>query len=223
MLLKPWLQTLQSLTRNKKLLGVMFACVLLTLVLLAVFIGLVIWGFLSTEFFAKGWLEASADTAGGLLAFIIAWFAAPAIMPAIAGLFEEYIVKATYHDQPESPAGQEPPFFQSLYYDSRFAVKGLVFNLLALPLYLIPMVNVLTYYTLNGYLLGRSFFIITARWHLGDMAKATKLYRQHRKKLFLNGLLLAFLATVPVASIFIPFIAIVLMTHLYRAIGAPKA
>lgn len=218
MLLKPWLQTLQSLTRNSKLLGVMVACVLITLVLLGAFIGLVAWGFLSTEFFATAWLETGVDIAGGLLAFIIAWFAAPIIMPAIAGLFEEYIVKATYHAIPNSPEGKEPPFFQSLYYDSRFAVKGLLYNILVLPLYLIPVVNVFVYYVLNGYLLGRSFFLITARWHTGDTKNALSKYNQHKKMLFAHGVVLSFLATIPLASIFIPFIGIVLMTHIYRGI-----
>lgn len=218
MLISHWLKTFSSLTQNSRLVMVMLVCVLLTLVLVGLFIAGVMWFLLSYDVFAAAWLETGLDVAGGLLAFVVAWFAAPAIMPAIAGLFEEYIVAATYHNMPNAPKGKEPPFFQSLYYDVRFGVVGLFYNLLALPLYLVPGVNVAVYYLLNGYLLGRGFFIITARWHLGDVAHATRLYQQHRKQLFLHGLGLAFLATLPVASLFVPFIGIVLMTHVYGAI-----
>ena len=218
MLISAWLKTFSSLTGNSRLLLVMLVCVLLTLLLVGLFIAGVMWLLLSYDIFAAAWLETGLDVAGGLLAFVVAWFAVPVVMPAIAGLFEEYIVTATYHTHKNPPEGKEPPFFQSLYFDSRFAVVGLFYNIIALPLYLIPGVNIVVYYVLNGYLLGRSFFIITARWHVGDADKATRIYQQHKKTLFLHGLALAFLATLPVASVFIPFIGIVLMTHVYQAI-----
>src|SRR5690606_18771637 len=104
---------------------------------------------------------------GGLAALILAWFLFPGIMPVIVHFFDNRIAGAIERrDYPASPQPAQQPFWPEFWHDVRFALLAVGLNLLALPLYLFPPLNLLVFYGLNGYLLGREFFGMVARRHL---------------------------------------------------------
>ena len=52
------------------------------------------------------------------------------------------------------------PFWPELLHDLGFTVKALLLNILVLPLYLVPVLNLVLFYWLNGRLLGREYFVM---------------------------------------------------------------
>ncbi len=97
-----------------------------------------------------------------------------------------------------------------------------VLNLAALPLYLIPVVNALVFYGLNGYLLGREYFEMVAPRRL-EMEPRRVLWRRRRLGFVLAGVAFAFLSTLPLVNLLAPVIAAAAMTHLVESYRRPLA
>ncbi len=214
------INTIKSLLNNKTLRRTMWLCLLLTIVCAIAFIGLVITILSTTNIFDLAWLETIADLLGGAGSFVVAWFLLPIFMPLIAGLMEDNIIKAAYGAK-QDPVQQKQSFLQNMAEDARFMGVAILLNILVLPLYFVPIVNIFIYYLLNGYLLGREFFTNVAGWHLGKKP-ARLLFKEYKLSVFGGGVLLAFIATVPGVSFFAPFIAIVMMVHFFHKINPHK-
>jgi hypothetical protein len=69
-------------------------------------------------------------------------------------------------------------------------MRALSLNLLALPFYFIPVVNLIVYALVNGRLLVREYFFAITLRHL-SLNDANELYIIEKKRLFMAGLLLA--------------------------------
>jgi len=95
---------------------------------------------------------------------------------------------------------------------------AIMLNVLVIPLYFVPVINLFVFYVLNGSLLGKEFFIMVARRHL-PLEDAKKLRARHSRTIFLAGAALAFFATLPIVNLVAPFWGIAVMTHLYHALA----
>lgn len=215
-------RSLKSLTAPG-LSGIFLWSVALTILLLALFIMVV--GALSVYF--SGYLDAGpaawAAIGGSVGGVILAWFLFPGIMPLIVNFFDDRIAGTIErHDYPHLPAAREVPFWPEILHDLRFSLTAIALNILCLPLYLIPLINVVLFYLLNGYLLGREFFVMAARRHMPRQA-AEQLRRQHARAVLAGGMLLAFLATMPVVNFVAPFWGVALMTHLFHRLKGDDA
>jgi CysZ protein len=95
-------------------------------------------------------------------------------------------------------------------------------NLAMLPLLFVPVVNVVAWLGVNGYLLSREYFSLAAM-RFRPEAEATALRRRHRGEVFLGGLLVAGLAALPFANLLTPLFATALFVHLHKRIAADDA
>ena len=88
-----------------------------------------------------------------------------------------------------------------------------------LPLYLlllfVPPFNLIVFYALNGYLLGREYFEIVGVRRLDD-AETRTLRRRHRGRAFMAGVVIAILLTVPLVNLFTPVVATAFMLHVFE-------
>lgn len=206
-----------------RMLGVFVMSLITTLAALALFI-MVVTGLLS-HFLANyvgadasGWLVG----ASGIGATLFAWFLFPGIMPIIVNFFDNKI--ATIIEAKDYPAAKpiEPPFWPEFWHDAGFSLKAILLNILVLPLYFVPIINLGVFYVLNGHLLGKEFFVMVARRHQ-TLPNALALRLAHSRIIFSAGILLTILATIPILNLFAPFWGIAVMTHLYHAlINTPK-
>jgi CysZ protein len=94
----------------------------------------------------------------------------------------------------------------------QFTAVMVLLNLLVLPLYLVPVVNVVAFYGINGYLLSREYFDLVALRRL-DARAAQRLRQAQRGRLFVAGLLIAGLLTIPLVNLLAPLIAAAFMVH----------
>lgn len=163
-----------------------------------------------------GWLDSALDVLGKFAVIVLGIAVFPALVSASVGLFLEEIaaaVEARYY--PDLPAPRSQPAGEALTGALRFALVAIGLNLVALPLYLVPGLNVLAFLGLNGYLLGREYFDLVASRRL-DARGAKGLRGANTGALWVAGALIAVLLTIPVVNVFAPIVATTFMVHLFE-------
>jgi CysZ protein len=195
--------------------------VLVLVLAIGVFFGL--WflvGFLvsQTVFFQTAWLETLVDLFGAVvMTFIVTWFLFPAVISGFIAFFLDDIVRAVekryYPQRSDVPAAD---FFPTLWASFRFISIMVVLNLFILIFLLLPPVFPFVFYGVNGYLLGREYFELVAQRRIGrkDVLGMRKAFGG---RLFIAGLLIAFLMTVPGINLLAPVIATAAMVHLFES------
>jgi uncharacterized protein involved in cysteine biosynthesis len=150
----------------------------------------------------------------GLLVFAVAaWFLFPVIVTAVAGMFLESLAdRIERRHYPELPPPRDLPLGEQFRIAVRGLLRGIGWNLLALPLYLIPVVNLIAYAYVNARLLSREYFQVVAVRHL-PAATAGRLYRQHHWHLIRGGLPLMALFVLPVVQLVAPLLATAWTVH----------
>jgi CysZ protein len=158
-----------------------------------------------------GWL-------GVVGSFMLAWILFPGMMPIIVNFFDERIaLLIERHDYPAAPPLRANDFWKELRHDLRFSLKAIALNILVLPLYLVPIINLFLFYLLNGYLLGREFFVMAAIRHV-PREEAEALRMRHSRIIMCAGIVLTILATIPIINLFAPFWGVAVMVHLFHTL-----
>ena len=137
----------------------------------------------------------------------------------MAGLYLDDVagqVERTYY--PADPPGRELPALAAIGAGLKFFLVVLVVNLVALFLLLVPGVNLIAFYVGNGYLLGREYFEMVAMRHL-SLEEARRLRKANLATVFLCGLIIAGLASVPIANLLTPLFATAFMVHVYKSLA----
>jgi CysZ protein len=164
------------------------------------------------------WLDTLLTVVGSTAALVLAWLLFPVVIAAALGWFAEDIalaVEGRYYPDLPPPIGMGVG--ASVWATVRFTAVALALNLLALPLYLLPGPNILIYLALNGYLLGREYFELVAGRRL-PWSKVVGLRQRARGRLWLAGIAIALLLTVPVLNLVAPVAAIAFMVHLFEGL-----
>lgn len=165
------------------------------------------------------WIDVALEIFARFFAVIMLVPLMPVVTAAIAGFFlEDVAAKIEARDYPQSPPGRDQPFVQSLRIALLFALGLLIINLLALPLYLIPGVNVVVFWVVNGYLLGREYFELVALRHVSPR-EVRKLREDNSLRMLGVGMLIALLMTIPFVNLMAPLFATALMVHVYKELA----
>lgn len=148
------------------------------------------------------------------LAVVFAVISFPLILTIIISFFQESIVKKTigiyYPDQlPVKEQNNVTIFFR----DIRFLLIALLLNCLALVVSWIPLVNIVVYMGLNGFLLGREYFYIVSNLLFSDH-DIVAFKEKNSAKLIFAGIIVFFLLTLPIINLIVPLISVVFMVHI---------
>ena len=170
-----------------------------------------------------GWLGAiAAVIAGVALALGLGLLIAP-VTAVIAGFFLDDVAEIVEReDYPGDPPGRGLPMTTAAVVSAKFLGLVVLGNILALFLLLVPFVNVVAFFVVNGYLIGREYFEFAAMRHRPE-ADARALRRRHRGTVFVAGLVIAALLSVPVLNLLTPLFAAAMMVHLHKAVSAREA
>lgn len=165
------------------------------------------------------WLDDLLKAAGWVAAIIAAFVLFPALASFFMAFFLDEIAEAVEKlHYPSDPPGKSAPLATSLGISLRFTVALIVLNILALPFYLIPGINLFLYYLLNGYLLSREYFELAGQRHLAP-AGIRKARRGQGGKLMLAGIAIAFLLTIPLVNFVAPLLATAVMVHMHKSMS----
>ncbi|HKK29413.1 MAG TPA: EI24 domain-containing protein, partial [Alphaproteobacteria bacterium] len=169
-----------------------------------------------------GALEIAGTVGAGWLALLLF----PAVALAIQGIFLDGVAEAVEsRHYPTLPTARDVPLLESV--GSAVKLTGLVLlvNFLLLPVYLflllIPPTGLLLYYAVNGYLVGREYFEeVGLRRESSVELKATR--RRNRAKIWMDGILLTLVFTIPVVNLAGPTLGAAYMVHRYHRIAGNR-
>jgi len=200
--------------RIQKVIGISIA------ITLAVFAGLMVGGWYLVDWLTNlnGWWADIAHGLGLFAVFVLAWFTLPIVTATTAALFSDQVIDAVVaRHYPGAALPYRVSIPEMLLDGVKLAAIAFFVNLLTLPLLFFPPVYAVVAYGLNGYLLGREYFEMPAFRRLPrDEAKA--LFRRHKGRFVLGGVIIAFLATIPILNFIAPVIGIAFMVHIFESV-----
>lgn len=206
---------------------VVWKCLFYSLAIFAAVVAAV-WALLDhTTIFDIGWLEGVIDFLGIFAAVVISLLLFPSVALVVVGFMLEEIADAVedrYY--PGLPEGRKQHIAEAVWISVRLAAFGVVLNLLALVVYVIPIIGIVlfpfVFYALNGILLGREYFELVALRRLEP--RVARDVRQRRKgRLFVGGVVITFILSIPFIGWFMPVVAAAFMVHVYHSLHAESA
>ncbi|KEC56102.1 sulfate transporter family protein [Bartonella koehlerae] len=152
------------------------------------------------------------------LALLMAFLIAP--ITAMIGSFfidsaAEIIEKEDY---PNQPIGNALSLWRSFILSLKFVTLSLFGNTIAFILFFVPGINLIAFYVINGYLLGREYFMFAA-YRFRSEQEARAFLHVHSMTIFGAGLLIAFFVSIPLLNLATPLFAAALMTHLHKMLS----
>lgn len=185
---------------------------------LAVFVALWLgleWALAHLAVSSTGWIQSAFAWLGRAGALILAIILFPAAVTAVQTTFLIEPIAAAVESKhyPALPAPRRAPLGEQVGAALRFLALAVGLNLAALPLYLVPGINVLAFLLLNGYLLARENFDALASRRL-EPGAARRLWRERRARFVLAGCGFALAAAVPVVNLAAAIFAAAASVHL---------
>lgn len=137
----------------------------------------------------------------------------------IAGIFLDDVADHVeqVHYAEDGP-GKAMAVMPSVWYAIRFTVVVILANLVALLLVLLPGINIVIFFLVNGYLLGREYFMFAAMRFRSE-ADANRMRRANSTLILLAGFVIAGFMAVPILNLATPVFAAALMVHLHKMIA----
>ena len=222
---------LQSLARafaqlsDRRLRGVVLTSVAATLLLIAA-VTASVWSVIDgIGLVGIGWIDGLLASVGAVAVFAGTMMLFPAIANVVSGLFVDRVADAveTTH-YPALGPGRGVGVGETLASALRLFAAAVVLNLMVLPLYIfVPGLNLVLFYGLNGWLLGREYMEIVASRRMD--AAAFKTFRKtHSWSVFATGVVIAVIASVPILNLAAPVIGTAFAVHRFQDLrAAPDA
>jgi len=206
--------------------GVIIRAVIISAVIFVALMVAAGWLLSGLSVFGIGWLDSSVSFLGSGAAFIVGLFLFPAFTGIIISFMLEEIASAVEaRHYPGLPAARPEPMMEMVGNAVRFAGVAVFLNLvvfiLVVPIMLITIVLIpfipFVFYALNGYLLGREYFEFAAVRRL-DLANGRALRRRYKIRIFMCGIAIAVLMTIPFVNWLMPVVAAAYMVHVFEGI-----
>ncbi len=179
------------------------------------------WALAQLQLFGVTWADRLTDILGGIAVFVLTLVMFPgAVTLTLSFLLDRVTEAVDDRHYPTLPPPRRQAVGELAWGAVRFAAVTILVNLVALPIYLLLLfvgIGVGVYYLVNGYLLAREYFELVA-WRRLEPAAADALRRAHAGRLWLSGLAIAILSTVPLVNLVAPLIGTALMVHEVEAL-----
>ncbi len=169
-------------------------------------------------------LSSYAEAVGKVVLVVVLFLLFPAVSSLFVALFLDEIASAVEaRHYPNDPPGKGLSMAASFMLSLKFSVVMIVLNIVALLLYLpllfIPPLNLIVFYLINGYLFSREYFELVSSRHLEPHAIGPA-RRRGGGRLFLTGVVIAFLMTIPIVNLLAPLVATAAMVHVFKSLAA---
>ena len=182
---------------------------------------LLIWGlFDSVQIFEFSFLNKLISWAIGAILFIIASAVLGPMMIVIGGIYSEdiahYVEKKHY---PNRVGHRFVGVAESIKTGGRLLFSCFIVNILLTPIYIVggffPIISVLIFFGVNGYLLSRELFEIVASRHLGRGDRVL-FWKANRGGSIVIGVVVICLSTVPLLNLISTMLGMIITTHFFQ-------
>ncbi len=210
---------------DPKLRGVIWQSLALALVLQGLLGGVAWWALQSLATFEWQWVNAAIRWLGGGAVTVLALMLFPACFGIVTSVFLEKIadiVEAEHY--PHLGKARGIPLWAGIWSGVVFLLTLIVLNLVMLPFYLIAMfvagLGAVLFYGVNGLLAGREYYeqVALRRMDLRDV-KAWR--RANSGTLWLTGIAIVFLGTIPILNLIVPVLGMTAMVHVAQTLRPP--
>ena len=177
--------------------------------------------FVSTNFIVSFFGEIANSfvrLVGGALVLVLSWFLFPSIASMILALFLEkaaFIVENKHY--PKFSKYRSQSLYEIIYVSLKYTGLSLLVNVMFLPVYVslffLGPLNLMVFFIVNGYLLGREYFELVSHRRL-SLKTSKMVYKNSKKTVFFAGCIIAVLMTLPFINLIAPLIAVALMVHI---------
>ena len=216
-----------QLTTDPKLRGVLWQSLLLSLVLQIALIALAWWGLDSFATFKWQWVNSLIHWLGGGAVVVLGLLLFPASFGIVVSIFMERIadIVESRHYPTLGPA-RGIPIWTGVWTGVVFLLVLIAINLAMLPFYILALfvagLGVILFYAINGWLTARMYYeqVALRRRSPADV-KAWR--RANAGTLWLTGIIIVFLGTIPVLNLLVPVVGTAAMVHVAQTLKAPPA
>ena len=169
-----------------------------------------------------GFLDEVASGAGLLAVLVASIFLMVPVASAVTGFFLDDVadaVEARHH--PRLAPARRLGLGETARETAGFLVLIVLVNLAALVIYLLaaPLAP-FVFWAVNGFLLGREYFQLTALRRVGREG-AKRMRRRHALTIWAAGVLMAIPLTVPILNLAVPILGAATFAHLFHRLWDP--
>ena len=201
---------------------IIWQSLLLSLVL-QIAIGVLAWWLLqSFATFQWGWLNETIRWLGGGAVTVLALMLFPASFGIVISIFLEKIADIVESEHyPQLGKARGIPVWTGIQSGIVFLFTLVALNLVLLPFYLVaPFIaglGAVLFYGANGWLTGREYYEQVALRRL-DPAEVKARRKANIGVLWLTGIVLVFLGTVPILNLIVPVLGVAAMVHIAQSL-----
>ncbi|HZQ01652.1 MAG TPA: EI24 domain-containing protein [Reyranella sp.] len=211
---------------DPKLRGVIWQSLLLSLVLQVAIAALAWWGLHHFAAFQWHWVNELIVWLGGGAVIVMAVLFFPASFGIVVSIFSEKIADIVESEHyPRLGPARGIPIWTGIWTGLVFLLAVIVLNLVMLPLYILALfiagLGAVLFYGINGWLTGRVYYEQVALRRL--CPADVKAWRKANVGiLWLTGIVIVFLGTVPVLNLLVPVLGTVAMVHVAQTLTPPR-
>ena len=204
---------------------IIWQSLLLSLVL-QIAIGVLAWWLLqSFATFQWGWLNETIRWLGGGAVTVLALMLFPASFGIVISIFLEKIADIVESEHyPQLGKARGIPVWTGIQSGIVFLFTLVALNLVLLPFYLVALfiagLGAVLFYGANGWLTGREYYEQVALRRL-DPAEVKARRKANIGVLWLTGIVLVFLGTVPILNLIVPVLGVAVMVHIAQSLKPP--
>jgi CysZ protein len=204
---------------------VLWQSLALSIVLQAALGALAWWAFQSYVHVGWHWVAAAIHWLGTGAIVVLALLLFPASFGIVVSIFLDAIadiVEGTHYPQLGKARGT--PFLTMIWTGLAFLVAVVVLNLLLLPIYLVALLifgtGAILFYALNGWLTARMYYEQVAL-RRRDAAEVKAWRKANAGVLWLTGIAIVFLGTIPILNLIVPVVGTAAMVHVAQTLRPP--
>jgi len=147
----------------------------------------------------------------------------PAVTAIVGSFFADRIADEVEREHyPADMPGKALPLWLALWEGTKTALLAIVIYLCAAPLLLFAGFGAVIFFLATAYILGREYFELAAmRFRPPPDAKALR--KRNALTVYLGGLLIAAVVSIPIVNLATLLFAMALMVHVHKRLGAVKS
>ena len=184
-------------------------------------LALVIWCLSnSIQIFELSFLNKLISWAVSVILFITASAVLGPLVIVIGSIYSEDIARHVEKKHYPNRIGHRfVGVAESVKTGGRLLLKSLIVNILIIPIYIVggffPIISVLIFFGVNGYLLSRELFEIVASRHFEPDDRAS-FWKANRGGSTLIGMIIMCLSTVPLLNLISAMLGMIITTHFFQ-------
>ena len=210
---------------DPKLRGVIWWSLALSLVLQVAIAVLGWWGLRALAHFEARWINEAIVWLGGAAVVVLTLILFPASFGIVISVFMEKIadiVEAEHY--PELGPAHGIPVWTGMWTGVAFLVALIALNLVMLPFYILAIfvagLGAILFYAINGWLTARIYYEQVALRRLPP-AEVKAWRRANWGVLWLTGVAIVFLGTIPILNLIVPVLGVAAMVHVAQTLKPP--